>query len=50
MFVAFKTEKRDGHDFLTDAKAAGATAALVEVPNSNAALPQLVVGDTLAAF
>jgi UDP-N-acetylmuramoyl-tripeptide--D-alanyl-D-alanine ligase len=50
MFVAFKTEKRDGHDFLGDAQTAGATAALVTAANPTAALPQLVVGDTLVAF
>lgn len=50
MFVALKTEKRDGHDFLADALAAGASAALVIQANSTVALPQLVVADTLAAF
>ena len=50
MFVAFKTDKRDGHDFLAEAQAAGATAALVTAANPAVALPQLVVSNTLAAF
>ncbi len=50
VFVALKTDKRDGHDFLSEAQAKGATAALVahEVPGST--LPQLIVADPLAAF
>lgn len=50
VFVALRTDKRDGHDFLADAAARGAAAALVsrEVAGSN--LPQLVVADALAAF
>ena len=50
VFVAIKTEKRDGHDFLFDAKAAGATAAVVAAANTDVALPQLVVANPLAAF
>jgi UDP-N-acetylmuramoyl-tripeptide--D-alanyl-D-alanine ligase len=50
VFVAVKTEKRDGHAFLTDALAAGAVAALVAVPDAAVALPQLVVADPVAAF
>lgn len=50
MFVALKTAQRDGHDFLTAAETAGASAALVARPNSALALPQLVVADPLAAF
>ena len=50
MFVAIKTPKRDGHEFLAAAQAAGATAALVAVANPALALPQLVVADPLAAF
>jgi UDP-N-acetylmuramoyl-tripeptide--D-alanyl-D-alanine ligase len=56
MFVALKTEQRDGHAYLADAQAAGAAAALVSVAQpervgDNAlGLPQLVVRDTLAAF
>ena len=50
VFVALKTDKRDGHDFLGEAQAKGAVAALVsrEIPGSP--LPQLVVPDPLAAF
>lgn len=50
VFVAIKTDKRDGHDFLAAAQAAGASAALVAVPNSSLTLPQLVVADPLQAF
>ncbi len=50
VFVALRTEKRDGHEFLPAAQAAGASAALVATPNPALALPQLVVADPLAAF
>lgn len=50
VFVALKTEKRDGHDFLADAKTAGAAAAIVAAANPEIALPQLVVGDPLRAL
>ncbi|HVS54410.1 MAG TPA: UDP-N-acetylmuramoyl-tripeptide--D-alanyl-D-alanine ligase [Opitutaceae bacterium] len=50
VFVALKTAKRDGHDFLAAAQAAGASAALVAQPDRALALPQLVVADPLAAF
>jgi UDP-N-acetylmuramoyl-tripeptide--D-alanyl-D-alanine ligase len=50
MFVAIATARRDGHDFLSAALAAGAAAALVAKADSAVALPQLVVGDPLAAF
>jgi UDP-N-acetylmuramoyl-tripeptide--D-alanyl-D-alanine ligase len=50
VFVALKTEKRDGHDFLSDALAAGASAALVSTPQPTLSLPQLVVIDPLIAF
>ena len=50
IFVALKTDKRDGHAFLADAQAAGASAALVATPNLTLSLPQLVVRDPLAAF
>jgi UDP-N-acetylmuramoyl-tripeptide--D-alanyl-D-alanine ligase len=49
-FVALKTGRRDGHDFLPAAQAAGARAALVASAQPAAALPQLVVADPLAAF
>lgn len=50
VFVALKTDKRDGHDFLADAAAKGATAALVSREVPDAPLPQLVVADPLRAF
>jgi UDP-N-acetylmuramoyl-tripeptide--D-alanyl-D-alanine ligase len=50
IFVALKTAKNDGHAFLADAAAAGASAALVATPNPALALPQLVVRDPLVAF
>jgi len=50
VFVAIATEKRDGHDFLGDAQAAGASAALVARANPAIALPQLVVPDPLRAL
>lgn len=50
LFVALRTEKRDGHDFLGAARAAGAGAALVARADHGCDLPQLVVPDPLAAF
>ena len=50
IFVAIKTDARDGHDFLAAAQAAGAGAALVAKANPAIALPQLVVADPLGAF
>lgn len=50
VFVAIKTDKRDGHDFLAAAAAAGASGALVAQPNLAVNLPQLVVKDPLHAF
>jgi UDP-N-acetylmuramoyl-tripeptide--D-alanyl-D-alanine ligase len=50
LFVALKTERRDGHDFLEDARRGGAAAALVSRPIPANPLPQLVVGDPLAAL
>ena len=50
VFVALKTDKRDGHDFLNEAQTRGAAAALVDREISSMTLPQLVVGDVLAGF
>jgi UDP-N-acetylmuramoyl-tripeptide--D-alanyl-D-alanine ligase len=50
IFVALRTPKRDGHDFLPAARAAGAGGAIVARANPAVALPQLVVADPLAAF
>ncbi len=50
LFVAFKTDRRNGHDFLADAKAKGAAAALVQECRECPGLPLLRVEDTLQAF
>jgi len=50
VFVALRTDRRDGHDFLAAAQAAGASAAIVATPDAALPLPQLVVADPLAAF
>jgi UDP-N-acetylmuramoyl-tripeptide--D-alanyl-D-alanine ligase len=50
VFVALKTARRDGHEFLAAAQAAGASAAIVAVANPSLTLPQLVVADPLTAF
>ena len=49
VFVAVRTDRRDGHDFLGAARSQGATCALVERPVADD-LPQLVVDDSLAAL
>jgi len=43
VFVALKTDRRDGHDFLLAAEKAGASAAIVSRRNAALALSQLVV-------
>lgn len=50
VFVALKTDQRDGHAFLFEAQRAGASAALVNALDRHLQLPQLVVPDPLAAF
>jgi UDP-N-acetylmuramoyl-tripeptide--D-alanyl-D-alanine ligase len=50
LFVALKTEKRDGHEFLADAEARGAVAALVSRAVEASNLPQLVVTDPKMAL
>ena len=50
VFVALKTDKRDGHDFLNDAQKGGAVAALVGREIKGSTLPQLVTTDALGAF
>ncbi|HLS28340.1 MAG TPA: UDP-N-acetylmuramoyl-tripeptide--D-alanyl-D-alanine ligase [Opitutales bacterium] len=50
LFVCLKTDRRDGHDFIGNAAAAGAGAALVARECSEIDLPQLVVADPLCAF
>lgn len=48
-FVALRTDRRDGHDFLPDARARGAACALVSRPVADP-LPQLVVADAASAL
>jgi UDP-N-acetylmuramoyl-tripeptide--D-alanyl-D-alanine ligase len=50
LFVALKGERFDAHDFLAQAKASGAVAALAERGLHEAGLPGLQVPDTLAAL
>ncbi|MBL9215116.1 MAG: UDP-N-acetylmuramoyl-tripeptide--D-alanyl-D-alanine ligase [Opitutaceae bacterium] len=50
VFVALRTEQRDGHDFLGAAVQAGAAAALTGRAVAGTDLPQLVTRDPLAAF
>jgi UDP-N-acetylmuramoyl-tripeptide--D-alanyl-D-alanine ligase len=49
-FVALRTDKRDGHDYLGEAQKAGASAAIVALEVKGVDLPQLVVADPLAAL
>jgi UDP-N-acetylmuramoyl-tripeptide--D-alanyl-D-alanine ligase len=49
-FVALKTDRRDGHDYLRAALEAGASGALVAREDPRVALPQLVVEDPLSAL
>jgi len=49
LFVALKGERVDGHDFLAQARQAGAAAALVSELQDDA-LPQLLVADVKQAF
>ncbi len=50
VFVALKTDRRDGHDFLNEAQQGGAAAALTGREVTGSTLPQLVATDPLAAF
>jgi UDP-N-acetylmuramoyl-tripeptide--D-alanyl-D-alanine ligase len=50
LFVALKGERFDAHDFLPQARAAGAAAALAERGLAEAGLPGLLVADALAAL
>ncbi len=49
LFIALQGERFDGHNYVGDAAAAGAAAALVERPVA-AAIPQVVVADTREAL
>ncbi len=50
LFVALKTQKNDGHRYLAEALAKGASAALVERVDPTLPLAQLQVKDSLRAF
>lgn len=50
LFVAVPGTRFDGHDFVAEAAAAGARAAVVERPVEDAGVPQLVVSDSRAAL
>jgi UDP-N-acetylmuramoyl-tripeptide--D-alanyl-D-alanine ligase len=50
LFVALRGERFDAHDFLPQARAAGAVAAIAERGLAEAGLPGLLVADTLAAL
>ena len=50
LFVALKGENFDAHDFLAQAKASGAAAAIAERGLTDAGLPGLQVADTQAAL
>ena len=50
VFVALRTDRRDGHNFLPAAQEGGAVAALVSHPVAGATLPQLVTTDPLGAL
>lgn len=50
LFVALTGDNFDGHDYLPQAQAAGAAAALVDAWQDSSDLPQLAVGDTRVAL
>lgn len=50
IFVAIKTDKQDGHNYLSDALNKGAVAALVGRYDENIPMAQLVVKDTVCSF
>jgi UDP-N-acetylmuramoyl-tripeptide--D-alanyl-D-alanine ligase len=50
LFVALRGDRFDGHRFLSQARATGAVAAVVETPDPAVALPQLVVPDAVQAL
>jgi len=50
IFIALRTGKRDGHEFLAAAAEAGAAAAIVEREDMRVDIPQLLVEDTLDAL
>src|SRR5690606_3606300 len=50
IFLALAGEQFDGHDYLAQAEAAGACAAVVAQAVPGVSLPQLVLGDTRQAL
>lgn len=50
VFLALKTDSRDGHDYVNCAFEKGASGAIVEKVNFDIPLPQLQVANTLEAF
>lgn len=50
VFLALKGERFDAHDFVADAVARGAVAAIVARPVAGLAIPQLLVADTRLAL
>jgi len=50
VFVALKTAKRDGHDFLASAQLAGASGSIVGHIDTKLVVPQLIVRDPLEAL
>lgn len=50
LFVALRGENYDAHDFLAQAKSAGACALVLEQESSDIDLPQLLVADTTRAL
>jgi len=50
VFVTLETSRRDGHDYLEAARAAGASAAIVARVNEKIKLPQLVVTEPAQAW
>jgi UDP-N-acetylmuramoyl-tripeptide--D-alanyl-D-alanine ligase len=50
LFIALDGEKFDGHNYVQQAAASGAVAALVHKPIANATIPLIVVKDTHAAL
>lgn len=50
MFVAIKSDARDGHDFVEQAKESGASAALVSKAQAHIDLPQFIVPDVEKAL
>lgn len=50
VFVAIKGPNFDGHQYLAEVAGQGAAAAVVQEPDPNLELPQVVVADTVAAL